>query len=156
MLEEIDTIDRIPEFLERAKDRGDSFRLMGFGHRIYKNYDPRAKIIRKACHDVLDELDLRADPQLEIALELERIALDDDYFIERSLYPNVDFYSGITLRAMGIPRRLFTAIFALARTVGWISQWSEMHSDPSQKIGRPRQVYSGVRKRAYVPIGQRG
>ncbi len=155
MLEDIDTPDRIPDFLERAKDKDDSFRLMGFGHRVYKNYDPRAKIMREACHRVLDELDVRDQPHLKIALELEKIALDDPYFVERNLYPNVDFYSGIVLRAMGIPRHLFTAVFAVARTVGWVAQWSEMLVDPDQKIGRPRQVYTGRARREYVPIEDR-
>ncbi|MBC6439418.1 MAG: citrate synthase [Rhodospirillales bacterium] len=155
MLEEIDSYDHIPEFLERAKDKDDPFRLMGFGHRVYKNYDPRAKIMRKTCHQVLDELGAHNEQHLKIAMELEKIALDDPYFVERNLYPNVDFYSGIILRAMGIPRRLFTAVFAVARTIGWIAQWSEMHTDPSQKIGRPRQVYTGERARDYVPIDQR-
>jgi citrate synthase len=155
MLEEIDSFDRIPEFIARAKDKDDPFRLMGFGHRVYKNYDPRAKIMRETCHQVLDELGVRDEPLLKIAMELEKIALDDEYFVERSLYPNVDFYSGIILRAMGIPRGLFTAVFAVARTIGWISQWSEMHTDPSQKIGRPRQVYTGATQYEYVPLDQR-
>ncbi|MDG2480268.1 MAG: citrate synthase [Alphaproteobacteria bacterium] len=156
MLEEIGTPNRIPEFIERAKDRDDPFRLMGFGHRVYKNYDPRAKIMRETCHQVLDELGVRDEAQLKIAMELEKIALDDPYFVERNLYPNVDFYSGIILSAMGIPRTLFTAVFAVARTIGWIAQWSEMHTDPSQKIGRPRQVYSGETERDFVPVDQRG
>ena len=155
MLEEIDSFDRIPDFLSRAKDREDSFRLMGFGHRVYKNYDPRAKLIRQACHQVLDELDARDQPHLKIAMELEKIALEDRYFIERNLYPNVDFYSGIILRAMGIPRHLFTAVFAVARTVGWVAQWSEMHVDDSQKIGRPRQVYTGSLRRDYAAMEAR-
>ena len=155
MLEEIDSFDRIPEFIERAKDKDDPFRLMGFGHRVYKNYDPRAKIMRETCHEVLDELGVHDEPLLKIALELEKIALQDDYFVERNLYPNVDFYSGIILRAMGIPRRLFTAVFAVARTVGWIAQWSEMIEDPSQKIGRPRQIYTGPARRDFIPIDQR-
>lgn len=155
MLEEIDSFDRIPEFIARAKDKDDHSRLMGFGHRVYKNYDPRAKILQKACYDVLNELGVHDEPLLKIALELERIALQDDYFIERNLYPNVDFYSGIILRALGIPRRLFTAVFAVARTVGWIAQWSEMIEDPSQKIGRPRQIYTGPARRDFVPMEQR-
>ena len=155
MLEEIDTVERIPDFLKLAKDRDSSHRLMGFGHRVYKNYDPRAKIMREACHQVLDELDVRDQPHLRIAMELEKIARNDDYFVKRNLYPNVDFYSGIILRAMGIPRHLFTAVFAVARTVGWVAQWSEMHADPSQKIGRPRQVYTGSLKRDYVPLESR-
>jgi len=156
MLEEIGTIERIPEFIARAKDHNDPFRLMGFGHRVYKNYDPRAKVLRAACHEVLDELGVRDERLLEIAMELERIALNDEYFIERKLYPNVDFYSGIILRAMGIPSHLFTVIFALARTVGWVAQWNEMIEDPSQKIGRPRQLYTGYGPRPYVPIEERG
>jgi len=156
MLEEIGSFNRIPEFIERAKDKDDPFRLMGFGHRVYKNYDPRAKIMRETCHEVLDELGVHDEPLLKIALELEKIALQDEYFIERNLYPNVDFYSGIILRAMGIPRRLFTAVFAVARTVGWIAQWSEMVEDPSQKIGRPRQLYTGPARRDYVPVAMRG
>jgi citrate synthase len=156
MLEEIDDFDKIPAFIARAKDKDDHSRLMGFGHRVYKNYDPRAKILRETCHEVLDDLGLHDEPLLKIALELERIALRDEYFIERNLYPNVDFYSGIILRAIGIPRRLFTAVFAVARTVGWIAQWSEMIEDPSQKIGRPRQIYTGPARRDFVPISQRG
>ena len=155
MLEEIDDYDQIPEFISRAKDKDDHSRLMGFGHRVYKNYDPRAMILRETCHEVLDDLGVHDEPMLKIALELERIALQDDYFIERNLYPNVDFYSGIILRAMGIPRRLFTAVFAVARTVGWIAQWSEMIEDPSQKIGRPRQLYTGPARRDFVKIDQR-
>ena len=155
MLEDIGSLEKIPEFLDRAKDKDDSMRLMGFGHRVYKNYDPRAKIMREACHQVLDELDARDDPYLRIAMELEKIALDDSYFVSRSLYPNVDFYSGIILKAMGIPRHLFTAVFAVARTVGWIAQWNEMHVDVSQRIGRPRQIYTGNLKRDYIPIDAR-
>ncbi|MEE8273989.1 MAG: citrate synthase [Alphaproteobacteria bacterium] len=155
MLSEIGTADRIPEFIERAKDRDDAFRLMGFGHRVYKNYDPRAQVLRDTCHEVLDELGKTDEPLLEIAMELERIALHDDYFVERKLYPNVDFYSGIILRAMGIPPHLFTVIFAVARTVGWVAQWNEMIEDPSQKIGRPRQLYTGYGPRPYVPLDQR-
>ncbi|MFQ5984186.1 MAG: citrate synthase [Alphaproteobacteria bacterium] len=156
MLEEIGSANRIPEYIARAKDKKDPFRLMGFGHRIYKNYDPRAKVMRSTCHEVLDELGVKDEPLLKIAMELERIALDDPYFIERKLYPNVDFYSGIILRAMGIPRRLFTAVFAVARTVGWVAQWNEMVEDPSQKIGRPRQLYTGPGPRPYRPLHQRG
>ena len=156
MLEQIDSFDRIGEFLARAKDRNDPFRLMGFGHRVYKNYDPRAKIMRETCHKVLDELGVRDRPHLKIAMELEKIALDDPYFVERNLYPNVDFYSGIILHSMGIPRRLFTAVFAVARTVGWVAQWAEMHTDASQKIGRPRQIYSGPQRRDYVALEDRG
>ncbi len=155
MLEDIGEFDQISAFLDRAKDRDDSFRLMGFGHRVYKSYDPRAVILRDACHQVLDQIDNRDEPLLRIAVELERIALADSYFVDRGLYPNVDFYSGVILRAMGIPRRLFTAVFAVARTVGWIAQWNEMHLDRSQKIGRPRQVYSGKLKRDFVPVDQR-
>jgi citrate synthase len=156
MLEEIGNYDRIPEFIDRAKDKDDHFRLMGFGHRVYKNYDPRAKIMRETCHEVLDELGVHDEPLLKIALALEKIALQDEYFVERNLYPNVDFYSGIILRAMGIPRRLFTAVFAVARTVGWIAQWSEMVEDPSQKIGRPRQLYTGPARRDYMSMSERG
>ncbi|MGE3246183.1 MAG: citrate synthase, partial [Beijerinckiaceae bacterium] len=155
MLEEIGTVDRIPEFIARAKDKNDPFRLMGFGHRVYKNYDPRAKIMQKTCHEVLAELGVKDDPTLDVAMELERIALHDEYFIERKLYPNVDFYSGITLRAMGFPLTMFTVLFAVARTVGWISQWKEMIEDPNQKIGRPRQLYTGSERRDYTPIGKR-
>jgi len=155
MLEEIGSKDRIPEFLKRAKDKNDSFRLMGFGHRVYKNYDPRATVLRKACHDVLDELGVRDEPLLEIAMELERIALQDEYFAERKLFPNVDFYSGIILKAMGFPTSMFTVLFSVARTVGWVAQWNEMIEDPTQKIGRPRQLYTGETKRTYRPLHQR-
>ncbi len=156
MLAEIGSLDRIPEFIARAKDKDDDFRLMGFGHRVYKNYDPRAKVLQRSCHEVLDELGVKNEPLLELALELERIALEDDYFVEKKLYPNVDFYSGIILRAMGIPTSMFTVLFALARTVGWVAQWKEMIEDPSQKIGRPRQLYTGPPSRHYVPIAERG
>jgi citrate synthase len=156
MLEEIDDVSKIPGFIKRAKDKSDPFRLMGFGHRIYKNMDPRAAIIRQTCYEVLDELDLRDDPQFKIALELERIALEDDYFIAKKLYPNVDFYSGIVFRALGIPTSMFTALFAMARTAGWVAQWHEMLSDPAHKIGRPRQLYTGSARRAFVPLDQRG
>ncbi|MGH6887792.1 MAG: citrate synthase [Rhizomicrobium sp.] len=155
MLEEIGAVERIPEYIARAKDKNDPFRLMGFGHRVYKNYDPRARAMQKQCHAVLDELGVHDDPLLKVALELERIALRDDYFIEKKLYPNIDFYSGITLKALGFPTSMFTALFALARTVGWIAQWKEMIVDPHQKIGRPRQLYTGARRRDYVPIGKR-
>ncbi len=155
MLNEIGNVDRIPECVARAKDKDDPFRLMGFGHRVYKNYDPRAKVLHATCHEVLDDLGLDNE-MLNIARELERIALEDEYFVERKLYPNVDFYSGIILQALGIPTHLFTVIFALARTVGWIAQWNEMIEDPHQKIGRPRQLYTGEKQREYVPIGQRG
>ncbi|WP_309086530.1 citrate synthase [Chelativorans sp.] len=155
MLAEIGTPERIPEYIARAKDKNDPFRLMGFGHRVYKNYDPRAKIMQKTCHEVLAELGIKDDPQLDIAMELERIALTDDYFIEKKLYPNVDFYSGITLKALGFPTTMFTVLFAVARTVGWIAQWKEMIEDPQQKIGRPRQLYTGAPQRDYVPIAKR-
>ncbi len=155
MLMEIGTVDRIPEFIARAKDKNDPFRLMGFGHRVYKNFDPRAKIMHKTCHEVLAELGIKDDPLLDVAMELERIALHDQYFIDRQLYPNVDFYSGITLKAMGFPTTMFTALFAVARTVGWIAQWTEMIGDPNQKIGRPRQLYTGEPRRDYLPIGKR-
>ena len=156
MLREIGSKDRIPEFIRRAKDKNDSFRLMGFGHRVYKNYDPRAAVLRKTCHEVLNELGIRKEPLLDLAMELERVALDDRYFVEKKLYPNVDFYSGIILRAMGFPESMFTVLFALARTVGWIAQWNEMIEDPSHKIGRPRQLYTGYTKRPFVPIHKRG
>jgi citrate synthase len=155
MIGEIGTPDRIPEFIRRAKDKNDPFRLMGFGHRVYKNYDPRAKIMQRTCHEVLNELGHKDDVQLEIAMELERIALHDEYFLEKKLYPNIDFYSGITLKAMGFPTAMFTVLFALARTVGWIAQWKEMIEDPAQKIGRPRQLYSGETRREYTPISRR-
>jgi citrate synthase len=156
MLGEIGDRKRILEFIKRAKDPNDSFRLMGFGHRVYKNYDPRAKVLQHACHEVLDELGIREEPLLDLAMELERIALEDDYFVQRKLYPNVDFYSGIILRAIGFPTAMFTALFAIARTVGWVAQWNEMIEDPSQKIGRPRQLYTGQTRRPYVPVEQRG
>ncbi|MFS2317586.1 citrate synthase [Maricaulis sp. D1M11] len=155
MLQEIGSVDRIPEFVARAKDKSDPFRLMGFGHRVYKNYDPRAKVMRETCHQVLDELDVRDEPLLQVAMELERIALEDEYFVEKKLYPNIDFYSGITLKAMGFPTEMFTVLFALARTVGWIAQWSEMIEDPSQKIGRPRQLFTGAQSRDYVDLSAR-
>ncbi|MDG1121347.1 MAG: citrate synthase [Glaciecola sp.] len=151
MLEEIGTVDRIPEFIARAKDKNDSYRLMGFGHRVYKNTDPRAKVMRESCHEVLAELKLD-DPLLDVAMELERVALSDPYFADKKLFPNVDFYSGIVLKAIGIPTNMFTCIFALARTVGWISHWHEMMSQPGQKIGRPRQLYTGHTERKYEPI----
>ena len=156
MLNQIGTKERIPEFLKRAKDKDDPFRLMGFGHRVYKNYDPRAKVMQHTCHEVLNELGVNDEPLLALAMELEKIALEDSYFIERQLYPNVDFYSGIIFRAMGIPVSMFTAIFAVARTVGWVAQWNEMIGDPSQKIGRPRQLYTGSTPRRYVPLHARG
>jgi citrate synthase len=155
MLHEIGHKDRIPEFIDRAKDKDDPFRLMGFGHRVYKNYDPRATVLRKSCHEVLGELGVQ-DPLLELAMELERIALEDDYFVDRKLFPNVDFYSGIILSAMGFPTSMFTVLFSLARTVGWVAQWTEMIEDPSQKISRPRQLYTGHNQREYVPIAERG
>ena len=156
MLREIGSIDRVPEFLKRAKDKNDGFRLMGFGHRVYKNYDPRAAVLRQTCHDVLDELGVHKEPLLELAMELERIALEDPYFVEKKLFPNVDFYSGIILRAMGIPVSMFTVLFALARTVGWVAQWNEMVEDPVQKIGRPRQLFTGATERPFLPLHQRG
>ncbi len=155
MLLEIGTKDRIPEYIKRAKDHDDPFRLMGFGHRVYKNYDPRAAVLRKSCHEVLEDLDKKNEPLLELALELERIALEDDYFVEKKLFPNVDFYSGIMLQAMGFPTTMFTVLFALARTVGWVAQWREMIEDPEHKISRPRQLYTGHTKRTYVPIDKR-
>jgi citrate synthase len=155
MLREIGDKKRIPEFVKRAKDKNDSFRLMGFGHRVYKNYDPRARIMSRTCAEVLSELKIKNNPLLDIAVELERIALEDDYFIEKKLYPNVDFYSGIIFQAMGIPVTMFTALFALARTTGWIAQWREMIEDPQQKIGRPRQLYTGATKRKFVPLKTR-
>ncbi len=148
MLREIGNKERIPEFLKRAKDKDDPFRLMGFGHRVYKNYDPRAKVLQKSCHAVLDELGID-DPMLDLARELERIALEDDYFVQRKLFPNVDFYSGIILKAIGFPTSMFTALFAVARTVGWVAQWNEMIEDPGQKIARPRQLYTGATERPY-------
>ena len=155
MLMEIGTVDRIPEYIKRAKDKNDSFRLMGFGHRVYKNYDPRARIMQKTCHEVLEAVGHKDDPILQVAIELERIALNDDYFIQKKLYPNIDFYSGITLKALGFPTDMFTVLFAIARTVGWIAQWKEMIEDPSQRIGRPRQLYTGATERAYIPIEAR-
>jgi len=155
MLMQIGSKDRIPEYVKRAKDKNDNFMLMGFGHRVYKNFDPRAKVLRDSCHEVLDELGVE-DPLLDLAMELEKVALKDDYFIEKKLYPNVDFYSGIILKAMGFPTSMFTVLFAIARTVGWVAQWNEMIEDPNQKIGRPRQLYTGPTKRDYVPIAQRG
>ncbi|WP_280139593.1 citrate/2-methylcitrate synthase, partial [Mesorhizobium sp. Root102] len=157
MLGEIGHVDHIPEFIARAKDKNDQFRLMGFGHRVYKNYDPRAKIMQKTAHEVLGELGIKDDPLLDIAMGLEKIALTDPYFIEKKLYPNVDFYSGsgITLKALGFPTTMFTVLFAVARTVGWIAQWKEMIEDPHQKIGRPRQLYTGPRRREYVAMPDR-
>jgi citrate synthase len=155
MLAEIGHVRNIPEFLSEVKDKGRHARLMGFGHRVYKNYDPRARIIQRACHEVLGELGIKDDPLLDLAMELEKIALSDRYFVDRKLYPNVDFYSGIILKAMGFPTSMFTALFAVSRTAGWISQWREMVEDPQQRIGRPRQVYTGAPKRDYVPLDRR-
>jgi len=156
MLQEIGSVDRISEYVVKAKDNDDPFRLMGFGHRVYKNYDPRAKVMREACHEVLDAVGVRIDPLLQVAMELEKIALEDEYFVQKKLYPNIDFYSGITLKALGFPTEMFTVLFALARTVGWIAQWSEMIVDPNQKIGRPRQIYTGAPKRDYIQMNNRG
>jgi citrate synthase len=155
MLQEIGSVDNIPKYIAKAKDKNDPFRLMGFGHRVYKNYDPRAKIMQKTCHEVLKELGIKDDPLLDVAVELERIALSDPYFVEKKLYPNIDFYSGITLKAMGFSTDMFTVLFALARTVGWIAQWKEMIEDPGQRIGRPRQLYTGSAKRDYIAMSKR-
>jgi citrate synthase len=155
MLGEIGHARNIPSFIEKVKDRNSGVKLMGFGHRVYKNFDPRAKIMQKTCHEVLAELGITDEPLLDLAMELERIALEDDYFVSRKLYPNVDFYSGIILKAMGIPTSMFTVIFAVARTVGWVSQWKEMIEDPAQRIGRPRQIYTGPTRRDYLPPAQR-
>jgi citrate synthase len=154
MLREIGTVDRIPEYIARAKNKDDPFRLMGFGHRVYKNYDPRATVMQKTAKDVLEKLGVN-DPVFDVAKELEQIALNDPYFIEKKLYPNVDFYSGVILSAIGFPTEMFTVLFALARTVGWVAQWNEMISDPAQKIGRPRQLYTGPAERDYVPVDKR-
>jgi citrate synthase len=155
MLEEIGDVSRVPEFIARAKDKNDSFKLMGFGHRVYKNFDPRAKLMRKVCMDVLKELGLENDRLFKLAMELEKIALEDPYFVEKKLYPNVDFYSGIVQKALGIPTSMFTCIFALARTVGWMTQWEEMLTDPEYKIGRPRQLYIGAANRNVMPLDKR-
>jgi citrate synthase len=155
MLRQIQTVDRIPEFIKRAKDNQDPFRLMGFGHRVYKNFDPRSSVMKESADEVLNLLGIENNPTLQVAKELERIALEDEYFIEKKLYPNVDFYSGIILDAMGFPTSMFTPIFALARTVGWISQWKEMISHPDNKIGRPRQLYLGSGYRPFKPLNQR-
>ena len=155
MLHEIRDVSRIDEYIRRAKDPNDSFRLMGFGHRVYKNYDPRAKVMRQTCYEVLEEVGAHDNPLFKIALALEKIALEDDYFVSRKLYPNVDFYSGITLSALGIPTNMFTVIFALARTAGWISHWKEMISDPARRIGRPRQLYVGETQRNFVQVNDR-
>ncbi|RCW84778.1 citrate synthase [Paracoccus lutimaris] len=155
MLRQIGTVDQIPEYIRRAKDKDDPFRLMGFGHRVYKNFDPRARVMKESADEVLDLLGVHNNPTLQVAKELERIALEDDYFVSKKLYPNVDFYSGIILEAMGFPTSMFTPIFALSRTVGWISQWKEMIADPQNKIGRPRQLYVGSPLRDYKPLDQR-
>jgi len=155
MLREIGTVDRIPEFIQRAKDKSDPFRLMGFGHRVYKNYDPRAKVMEQTVRELMAELDVKNNPTMQVAVELERIALEDEYFVEKKLYPNVDFYSGIAMDAIGFPTDMFTVLFALGRTVGWVSQLNELIEDPSQRIGRPRQIYTGAPKRDYVPIKSR-
>jgi citrate synthase len=155
MLEEIGDVKHIPEFIKKVKDKNSGVRLMGFGHRVYKNYDPRAKVLHTTCQEVLAELGKIDEPLLKIAVELERIALSDDYFIERKLYPNVDFYSGIIYRAMGIPSKMFTVLFAVARTVGWVAQWKEMMEDPKTKIARPRQLYTGTASRAFIPLDRR-
>jgi citrate synthase len=155
MLGEIGSTNRIKEYVDKAKDPKDPFRLMGFGHRVYKSYDPRAKVLQAECHKVLKELGIKDEPLLDLAMELEQIALSDPYFVEKKLYPNVDFYSGIILRAMGVPTSMFTALFALARTVGWVAQWNEMIEDPTQKIGRPRQLFTGESERKYVPLNRR-
>ncbi len=155
MLEEIGDVSRVGEFIKRAKDKDDSFKLMGFGHRVYKNFDPRAKLMRETCHEVLNELGLQDDRLFKLAIALEKIALEDDYFISKKLYPNVDFYSGIVQRALGIPVKLFTGIFAMARTVGWIAQWNEMIADPEQKIGRPRQLFTGASQRDVISMDKR-
>jgi citrate synthase len=155
MLKEIGTVDRIPEYIARAKDKSDSFKLMGFGHRVYKNFDPRATVMQRTAKEVLDLLGVQNNPTLQVAQELEKIALEDPYFIERKLYPNVDFYSGIILEAIGFPTSMFTVLFSVARTVGWISQWKEMIGDSQKKIGRPRQLYDGAPARDYVEVGAR-
>jgi len=155
MLEEIGDVKNIAKYIEKAKDKNDPFRLMGFGHRVYKNYDPRAKIIRKMCYEVLDKLGDPNDPMFELARKLEEVALNDEYFVSRKLYPNVDFYSGIIYRALGIPANMFTVMFAVARAPGWVAQWLEMIAEPDQRIGRPRQVYEGATTREYVPFDKR-
>lgn len=155
MLREIGTVDRIPEYIRRAKDKDDPFRLMGFGHRVYKNFDPRAKVMKESADEVLELMGIHNNPTLQVAKELERIALEDEYFVSKKLYPNVDFYSGIILDAMGFPTSMFTPIFALSRTVGWIAQWKEMIGDPTQKIGRPRQLYTGAARRDYIDLKNR-
>jgi citrate synthase len=155
MLDEMAAPERIPLYIEKAKDKNDPFRLMGFGHRVYKNYDPRAAVLRETCHDVLKELNRLDDPMLQIAIELEKIALNDEYFIERKLFPNVDFYSGIIYRALKIPPQMFTVLFAVARTAGWVAQWKEMIEDPGLKIARPRQLYTGHTEREFIPLKKR-
>ena len=155
MLEEINNVDNIPEYVKKAKDKNDPFRLMGFGHRVYKNFDPRAKVMQKICHEVLDHLGIKDDPLLAIAVELEKIALEDDYFVEKKLYPNIDFYSGIVMKSLGFPMDMFTVLFAVGRTVGWVSQWNEMIEDTSQRIGRPRQLYIGNEHRQYISMHKR-
>ena len=155
MLHEIGSVDNIPDFVKRVKDKNETVRLMGFGHRVYKNYDPRAKIMQQTCHEILDLLGIKNEPLLKVAMELERIALQDEYFIDKKLYPNVDFYSGIVLRAIGFPVSMFTPLFAVSRTVGWIAQWKEMIEDPEQKIGRPRQLYTGPSQREYLTVDRR-
>jgi citrate synthase len=155
MLEEIGDVSQIGKYVEKAKDKNDPFRLMGFGHRVYKNFDPRATIIREMCHKVLSKLDRKDTPLFDLAQELEQVALKDEYFIEKNLYPNVDFYSGIIYKALGIPSDMFTVMFAIARTAGWISHWIEQHETPGSRIGRPRQVYTGSTPRDYVAIGKR-
>jgi citrate synthase len=155
MLKKIESIKNIPEYIKRAKDPNDNFRLMGFGHRVYKNYDPRAKVMQKACHEVLEALGKKDDELLKIAIELEKIALNDDYFVQKKLYPNIDFYSGITLSAMGFPTEMFVVLFAVARTSGWIAHWKEMYSDPNNKLNRPRQLYAGSTKRDFLDINKR-
>jgi citrate synthase len=156
MLAEIGHVDHIPAFIEKVKDKNSGVKLMGFGHRVYKNFDPRAKIMQQTCHEVLSELGIKDEPLLDLAVALEKVALEDEYFVSRKLYPNVDFYSGIILKAMGIPTSMFTVIFAVARTVGWVSQWKEMIEDPTQRIGRPRQIYTGPSMRDYKPVAARG
>jgi len=156
MLAEIGTKENIPDFVAKVKDKSSGVKLMGFGHRVYKNFDPRAKIMQQTCHEVLGELGIKDEPMLDLAVELERVALEDPYFVQRKLYPNVDFYSGIILKAMGIPTSMFTVLFAVARTVGWISQWKEMIEEPGQRIGRPRQIYTGAAQRDLVPMAERG
>ena len=155
MLEEINSVDNIPEYVKKAKDKNDPFRLMGFGHRVYKNFDPRAKVMQKICHEVIDHLGIKDDPLLAIAVELEKIALEDDYFVEKKLYPNIDFYSGIVMKSLGFPMDMFTVLFAVGRTVGWVSQWNEMIEDTSQRIGRPRQLYVGSEHRQYIGMHKR-